>query len=222
MQTTESTKQYTPEEYLALEEKAEYKSEYHDGEIIPMTGGSLNHNRIINRICAFLLSALRDKNHEPFSSDVRLWIPQYRKFVYPDVMVIQGEPVLYQNRVDTVTNPKVIIEVLSKSTQDYDMTDKFRYYRSIPELQEYILINQYLVEVQQYTKTDEGFWIYRSYESIDNSLRFGTIKADLKLTDIYAGISFSPVYDPALIRLQQGAVSPQKNYVGEIITNILI
>lgn len=192
MQTTEATKHYTPEEYLALEEKAEYKSEYHDGEIIPMTGGSLNHNEIITNLWA-LKTQLRRQGFRFFSSDVRLWIPQYRKFVYPDVMVIQGEPVLYQNRVDTVTNPKVIIEVLSKSTQDYDMNDKFRYYRSIPELQEYILINQYLVEVQQYTKTDEGFWIYRSYESIDNSLKFGTIEADLNLTDIYAGISLDAV-----------------------------
>ncbi|GAP96284.1 Uma2 family endonuclease [Leptolyngbya sp. NIES-2104] len=195
MQTIELSKRYTPEEYLALEEKAEVKSEYHAGEIIPMTGGSLNHNRIINRICAFLLSALRGKNHEPFSSDVRVWIPQYGRFVYPDVMVIEGEPVLYQNRTDTVVNPKLIVEVLSKSTQDYDTTDKFRYYRSIPELQEYVLVNQYLVEVQQYTKTDQGFWIYRSYESIEELLKFGTIEAELNLTEIYEGISFDTATD---------------------------
>lgn len=195
MQAVELSKRYTPAEYLALEEKAEFKSEYHDGDIIPMTGGSLNHNRIINRICAFLLSALRGKNHEPFSSDVRVWIPQYRRFVYPDVMVIEGEPVLYQNRTDTVVNPKVIVEVLSKSTQDYDMTDKFRYYRSIPELQEYVLVNQYLVEVQQYTKTDRGFWIYRSYESTEELLKFGTIEAELNLTEIYEDISFDTATD---------------------------
>ncbi|MBD1844658.1 Uma2 family endonuclease [Cyanobacteria bacterium FACHB-63] len=193
MQATEVAKCYTPEEYLAREETAEFKSEYHDGEIVPMTGGSLNHNRIINRLCAHLLSALRGKNHEPFSSDVRLWLPQHRKFVYPDVMVIEGGPVLYQNRVDTVVNPKVIIEVLSKSTQDYDMNDKFRYYRSIPELQEYILVNQYFVDVQQYTKTDQDFWIYRSYESIENTLKFGTIEAEITLSEIYEGISFDAV-----------------------------
>ncbi len=193
MQTTEVSKRYTPEEYLALEEKAEFKSEYHGGEITAMTGGSLNHNRIISRICASLLAALRGKNHEPFSSDVRLWIPQYQKFVYPDVMVIEGEPVLYQNRTDTIVNPKLIVEVLSKSTQDYDMTDKFRYYRSIPELREYILVSQYFVDVQQYTKTDEGFWIYRSYESIGKTLKFGTIEAEIKMAEIYEGISFESV-----------------------------
>ncbi|MGG6264487.1 Uma2 family endonuclease [Leptolyngbya sp. AN03gr2] len=191
MQATEFSKHYTPEEYLTLEEQAEFKSEYHDGEIIPMTGGSLNHNEIITNFWA-LKTQLRRQGFRFFSSDVRLWLPQYRRFVYPDVMVIEGEPVLYQNRVDTVLNPKLIVEVLSKSTQDYDMTDKFRYYRSIPGLQEYILVNQYLVEVQQYTKTDQGFWIYRSYESIDELLKFGTIEAELKLTEIYAGISLDP------------------------------
>jgi len=188
MQATEFSKRYTPEEYLTLEEHAEFKSEYHDGEIIPMTGGSLNHNEIITNFWA-LKAQLRRQGFRFFSSDVRLWLPQYRRFFYPDVMVIEGEPILYQNRTDTVVNPKLIIEVLSKSTRDYDMTDKFRYYRSIPELQEYILVNQYLVEVQQYTKTDQGFWIYRSYESIDDLLKFGTIEAELKLTEIYEGIS---------------------------------
>ncbi|MBE9012787.1 Uma2 family endonuclease [Pseudanabaenaceae cyanobacterium LEGE 13415] len=189
MQATEFPKRYTPEEYLALEEQAEFKHEYHDGEIVPMTGGSLNHNEIITNFWA-LKTQLRRQGFRLFSSDVRLWLSQYQRFVYPYVMVIEGEPVLYQNRTDTVVNPKLIIEVLSKSTQDYDMTDKFRYYRSIPEFQEYILINQYLVEVQQYTKSDGGFWIYRTYESIDDSLKFGTIDAELKLTELYEGILF--------------------------------
>jgi Uma2 family endonuclease len=189
MQATEFSKRYTPEEYLALEEKAEFKSEYHDGEIIPMTGGSLNHNEIITNLWS-LKSQLRRQGFRFFSSDVRLWIPQYRKFVYPDVMIVQGDPVLYQNRTDTIVNPKLIIEVLSKSTQDYDMTDKFRYYRSLLELQEYILISQYFVDVQQYTKTDEGFWIYRSYESTGETLRFGTIEVEIKIAEIYEAISF--------------------------------
>lgn len=192
MQATEIAKCYTPEEYLAREETAEFKSEYHDGEIIPMTGGSLNHNEIITNLCA-LKSLLRRQGFRLFASDVRVWLPQHRKFVYPDVMVIEGEPVLYENRVDTVVNPKVIIEVLSKSTQDYDMNDKFRYYRSIPEFQECILVNQYFADVQQYTKTDQDFWIYRNYESIENTLKFGMIDAEIKLSEIYEGISFDAV-----------------------------
>jgi Uma2 family endonuclease len=190
MQATEFKERYTPEEYLALEEKAEFKSEYHDGEIVPMTGGSLNHNRILNRVCAYLLYSLRGKDYEPFSSDVRLWIAKYRRFVYPDVMVIQGEPLLYENRTDTILNPKVIVEVLSKSTAEHDQNEKFRYYRSITDLKEYVLINQYQVEIQQYTKTNDGFWIYRVYESTSETIKFGSIDAEMSVAEIYEGVTF--------------------------------
>ena len=193
MQATEVKKRYTPQEYLSLEEKAEYKSEYHDGEIIPMTGGSLNHNRIILSVAAFLKYALRGKGFEPFSSDVRLWVSKHQRFTYPDVMVIQGEPVLYQNRSDTVENPCLIIEVLSKSTEDYDKGDKFRYYRSLPDLQEYVLINQYELEIQQYTKTDNNLWIYRVYESIEDIVKFASLDIEMTVAEIYEGISLDKI-----------------------------
>ena len=195
MQATEVKKRYTPEEYLALEEKAEFRSEYHHGEIIPMTGGSFNHNEIITNLW-ILKSKLRGKGHRFYSSDVRLWISKYRKFTYPDVMVIQGAPVSYNNRTDTLTNPRLIVEVLSKSTEDYDKGDKFRYYRSIPELQEYVLINQYELEIQQYTKSDGGFWIYRVYESTEDIVKFGSIEVEMTVAEIYEGISFEEVSPP--------------------------
>lgn len=194
MQATEVKNRYTPEEYLALEEKAEFKSEYHDGEIIPMTGGSLNHNRILNRVCAYLLYALRGKNCEPFSSDVRLWIPKYHRFTYPDVMVIQGEPALYNDRPDTVTNPRSIIEVLSKSTEEYDKSNEFKYYRSISELQEYVLINQYEVEIQQYTKTEGNSWIYRVYESTEDIIKLAS-EVEMSIAEIYEGIAFEQTFE---------------------------
>ena len=195
MQATEVKNRYTPEEYLALEEKTEFKSEFHDGEIIPMTGGSFNHNEILTNLW-LLKSRLRGKGYRFYSSDVRLWIPKYRKFTYPDVMVIQGEPAPYNNRTDTLTNPLSIIEVLSKSTEDYDKRDKFKYYRSIPELQEYVLINQYDLEIQQYTKSDGGFWIYRVYESTEDIVKFVSIEVEMTVAEIYEGISFEEVSPP--------------------------
>ena len=195
MQATEVKKRYTPEEYLALEEKTEFKSEFHDGEIIPMTGGSFNHNEILTNLW-LLKSRLRGKGYRFYSSDVRLWIPKYRKFTYPDVMVIQGEPAPYNNRTDILTNPLSIIEVLSKSTEDYDKRDKFKYYRSIPELQEYVLINQYDLEIQQYTKSDGGFWIYRVYESTEDIVKFVLIEVEMTVAEIYEGISFEEVSPP--------------------------
>jgi Uma2 family endonuclease len=190
MQATEIKTRYTPSEYFALEDQAELKSEYHDGEIISMTGGSFNHNRIINRICAYLLNALQGKNYEPFSSDVKVWIPKYRKATYPDVMVIEGEPEQYDNRTDTLLNPRLIIEVLSKSTEDYDQGDKFKFYRSIPSLQEYLLISQYEIDIQHYTKTEGGFWIYRTYETLEETIALTSINTDISVASIYEGIVF--------------------------------
>lgn len=192
MQATEVNPRYTPAEYFALEDQAEFKSEYHDGEIIPMTGASFNHNRIINRICAYLLNALRSKPYEPFSSDVRLWIPKYRKFTYPDVMVIQGTPISFEGRTDTLVNPRLIVEVLSKSTEEHDKNDKFKFYRSIPDLQEYLLINQYELDIQHYTKTDSGFWIYRTYEASEDTIALTSIEVDITVANIYEGVSFDP------------------------------
>jgi Uma2 family endonuclease len=190
MQTAAVESKYTPAEYLALEEQAECRSEYNDGKIIPMAGGSFNHNRIINRICAYLLNTLRDKPYEPFSSDVRLWIPRYRKFTYPDVMVVQGQPIPYDNRTDTLLNPLLIFEVLPRSAEEYDQGDKFKFYRSIADLQEYVLINQYELEIQHYAKTDSNFWLYRTYEATDDVIVLSSIDTEIKVADIYHGISF--------------------------------
>jgi Uma2 family endonuclease len=190
MQALDIPTRYTPAEYLALEERAEFRSEYHDGEIIPMAGGSLNHNEIITNL-GLMKSKLRERGYRFYSSDVRLWISRYCKFTYPDVMVIQGEPVAYEHRQDTLTNPRLIIEVLSKSTQEYDQGDKFKYYRSLPDLQEYVLINQYDLEIYQYTKADGGFWLFRAYESEAETVKFGSIEAEMTVAEIYQGVTFA-------------------------------
>jgi Uma2 family endonuclease len=189
MQAIETKTQYTPAEYLALEDQAEFRSEYHDGEIIPMAVGSFNHNEIITNICS-LKATLRSNGYRLYSSDVRVWMSKYRKFTYPDVMVVQNQPIPYENRTDTLINPCLIIEVLSKSTEEYDQGNKFKYYRSIPELQEYLLINQYEVEIQHYTKTDGGLWIYRAYEFIDDAITLTSINTEITVATLYEGVSF--------------------------------
>ncbi len=191
MQTAEAKTRYTPEEYLALEEQAEFKSEYHDGEIIPMAGGSFNHNEIITNFCG-LKAILRQQGYHLFTNDVRVWIPKYQRFTYPDILVTRGESSHYQNRTDTLLNPSLIIEVLSKSIQDYDQGDKFKFYRSIPDLQEYLLINQYDLEEKQYTKTDSDFWMFRAYETAADTITLTSIDVELAVTTIYEGITFEP------------------------------
>ncbi|OCQ99582.1 hypothetical protein BCD64_11075 [Nostoc sp. MBR 210] len=182
---------YTPEEYLELEEKAEFRNEYRDGEIIPMTGGTTNHNKLALNLAVFLKMMLRGQDYEIYMSDVRLWIPRYRQYTYPDVMVIAGEPVYTGTNTTTVMNPCLITEVLSKSTKNYDQGDKFTYYRSIPEFKEYILIDQYNYHVMQYVKTAEGQWLFTETETQSATLSIQTLNVEITLSDIYERVNFA-------------------------------
>lgn len=183
-------KQYTAAEYLAQEETSEERHEYHDGAIIPMTGGSLIHNRIIGNIFAWLKSAVRGTTAKIYITDLRVWIPETRRYTYPDVFVIQGDPQYHDQRNDTVLNPSLIIEVLSPSTSDYDRGDKFRAYRTIPTFQEYWLVEQSQIQVEQYCKTDDHQWLYRPYNNPETVLQSPTLNLEMTLKDIYEDVDF--------------------------------
>ena len=191
MQLQTAKRYYTPEEYLELEEAAEYKSEYQDGEIVPMTGGTTNHNKIALNFAANLKFGLRGKDYDTYIGDVKLWIPRYRQHTYPDVMVIKGEPVYTGTNTTTVMNPLLIVEVLSKSTKNYDQGDKFLYYRSISEFREYILIDQTRYHVMQYIKTQDGKWLLTEYESSEAVLQLSAIEFQINLKDIYEKVNFA-------------------------------
>jgi Uma2 family endonuclease len=181
---------YSPEEYFKLEETAEFKHEYRDGDIIPMSGGTTNHNQIAGNDYFQLKLALRGQKYRLFIGDVRLWMAEHRLYTYPDLMVIKGDVIYHENRKDTVLNPLVIIEILSESTGSYDHGDKFKYYRSIPEFQEYILIDQYQYSVEQFVKTETGKWQVNFYESVDSILTLSTLDFAINLTDLYEQVNF--------------------------------
>ncbi|MBD2680514.1 MULTISPECIES: Uma2 family endonuclease [Nostoc] len=189
MQIQASKKHYTPEEYLQLEETSDFKNEYRDGEIIPMAGGTTNHNEIAGNFYANFKFTIRGKNYKIYMGDVKLWIQRYRIYTYPDIMVIQGEPLYEGTSTTTVTNPIMIVEVLSKSTENHDRTNKFRFYRSIPTLQEYIIINQYEYLVEQFNKNVEGQWVLTEYESVDALLTLKSIDFQISFSEIYEGIN---------------------------------
>ena len=190
MQIQTSSKYYTPEEYLELEEKSEVKNEYIHGEIIPMSGGTTNHNRIALNFCTNFKFNMRTQNYNIYMSDVKLWMSRYQIYTYPDIMVIQGEPIYEGNGTTQVTNPLLIVEVLSKSTINYDKTDKFRFYRSLPELKEYIMINQYECFIEQFAKNAEGQWVLTEYESVNDILSLKSIDFQIPFSDIYEGVNF--------------------------------
>jgi hypothetical protein len=181
---------YTPEEYLTLEEKATEKHEYRDGEIALMPGGTTNHNQIAGNFYKQFPLKIQNQDYYVYINDVRLWIAQYRIFTYPDVMVIKGKPMYEGKGTSNVTNPLIIVEVLSQSTRDYDRTDKFQYYRSIPEFREYILIDQYRFYVSQYFKQEDGKWIFNDYQGEDSVLKLACDEFEISFQDLYERVDF--------------------------------
>lgn len=192
MQVTDK-RYYSPQEYLALEEAADYKSEYIDGEIVPMAGGSTNHNQIAGNFYAELSFAFKKLDYRVFMSDVRLWLPQQHIYTYPDVMVVVGEPEYYNNRTDTLTNPSVIIEVLSPSTKGYDRSKKFEAYRTIPKFQEYLLIDQTRIYIEHFSKTDKKRWSFCEYDQSDDAIALSSLSFEVSLADIYNKVNLEQV-----------------------------
>jgi Uma2 family endonuclease len=184
-------KYYSFEEYLVLEETADEKHEYQDGEIVPMTGGTTEHNKITLNFASNLKFALKRKQYDIFIGDVKLWIPTYRQGTYPDVMLIEGESLYYGSGKTTVINPSLIVEVLSKSTQNYDQGDKFFYYRSIPQFQEYILISQDQYYLMQFNKTQEGKWLLSEYVGVDSILSLNSVDFQISFAELYENVIFA-------------------------------
>jgi Uma2 family endonuclease len=181
---------YSPEEYLAIEVESEEKHEFRDGEMIPMAGATPNHNRIARNLCTTMTVGLEGQLLEVFIADQRLWIPEKRLYTYPDVMVIQGQLELQPGRKDTVMNPLLIVEVLSKSTAVYDREEKFRAYRTIPTFQEYVLVDQYSQHIEHYVKVGAKKWNFQEYDETDTVVQLSSVDLELAIGDIYDKVEF--------------------------------
>jgi Uma2 family endonuclease len=176
---------YSPEEYLALEVECETRNEYINGDIIPMSGGMPNHNQIALNVAGNLNFLLKRQPYRVFVTDQRLWISSQGIYTYPDVMVVSGDLILQEGRKDTITNPTLIIEVLSKSTGNYDQTEKFTFYRTITTFKEYLLVNQYQYSIQHYVKTGIKKWEFQEYDALEEEIKFSTIPCGIALSEIY-------------------------------------
>jgi Uma2 family endonuclease len=189
----EEKKVYTPEEYLELEVNSEQRHQYINGGIVPMTGGTPNHNQIAGNLYAALNFALKRQPYRVFVTDQRLWIPRKRIYTYPDVMVIQGELQLQEGRRDTITNPLMIAEVLSESTRSYDKDVKFAAYRTIPNFQEYLLIDQQAMHIEQYVKTEQKRWTFSEYDDTKETISLNPFSFQITLEDSYDKVEFDSV-----------------------------
>ena len=179
---------YTPEEYLDQEILSEERHEYDNGEIRLMTGGTPNHNDLVSNLLIILKLALKGKSYRTFVTDQRLWLPERNLYTYPDIMVLEKPIQLQEKRTDTVMNPCLIAEVLSKSTKDYDRSEKFVAYRTIETFQEYLLIDQYVIQVEHYVKTAANQWLLSEYTDPEVRLTLSSVNIQFKIADLYENI----------------------------------
>ena len=175
---------YSPTEYLALERHAEFRNEYLNGEIFAMTGGSRAHNLITVNLAASIGQQLKGRPCESYINDMRVKVDASGLYTYPDLVVVCGDVDIEDEHNDTVLNPTLIIEVLSDSTEAYDRGEKFRHYRSLPSLKEYLLIAQKNIAVELYTRCSDG-WLLQEYNQPDDTVTLGSIDCTLLVSDIY-------------------------------------
>jgi Uma2 family endonuclease len=175
-------------EYFAQEEQADYRSEYYQGEIFAMAGGTANHNLIALNVAASLRSALRGKPCKAFMADMRVLVKRHQLYTYPDVMAVCGPLKYAPGRNDTVTNPVLIVEVLSPSTEAYDRGKKFEFYRTIDSLQEYILVDQARIYVERHRPLGLGRWEMTAFEAPTDVLALASVGVELTLAGIYEGV----------------------------------
>ncbi|MDR3637375.1 MAG: Uma2 family endonuclease [Isosphaeraceae bacterium] len=185
MATAPLNPRLTPEEYLVLERKAEFKSEYDNGYVYAMSGASRKHNLVAGNLYREISTQLRGRPCESFMSDMRVRANATGLFSYPDLAVVCGEPRFLDKEVDTLLNPTVIVEVLSPSTEVYDRGRKFAHYRRMRSLQEYVLIAQDKVLVERYTRQGEEDWLLTELSRLDDVLRLDSIGCQVPPREIY-------------------------------------
>ncbi len=181
---------YTADEYLGLERDSETRNEYHDGQIMAMTGGTGRHNLILLNIAGELRSLLKGSTCRAYGAEMRLKIQEAGLYTYPDVMVVCKKPEYEDGRRDTLLNPSVIIEVLSKSTEAYDRGDKFGHYQTLKTLNEYLLVSQKDRKVERFVRKGDGFWLLSTYTDKNKTVPIESLKQELALSEIYDGVEW--------------------------------
>ena len=182
----------TPAEYLAGERKREYKSEYWNGELYAMAGASERHNLITTNVVIELGTQLRGRSCKVYPSDMRVQIKVTGLYTYPDVVVVCGKPRFEDEDNDTLLNPTVLVEVLSKSTETYDRGKKFENYRTLDSLTEYVMIAQDRVHVEHYVRQLDNQWLLSEAKALQDVIELPTIQCTLALADVYDKVDLQP------------------------------
>ena len=181
----------TAEEYLAIERKAERKSEFYDGEMFLMAGATREHNLIVTNVVRELSNQLKGKPCETYPSDMRVRVPATETYTYPDVVVVCDEPQFDDKEFDTLLNPTLIIEVLSRSTASYDKGGKFAHYRTIESLKEYVVVAQNRYEIEHHAKQADGRWVLTDVRGLERKVELESINCALDLREVYERVELS-------------------------------
>jgi Uma2 family endonuclease len=178
-------KNFTVEEYLEMERASIEKHEYYQGEIFAMSGAGNRHNLIFSNVFGDLAYLLKKTICKPYGSDMRVHIPENTLFTYPDISIFFKDIAEGQEDDDNFTEPSVIIEILSRSTKNYDRGDKFKLYRDIPTLKEYILIDSESISIEAFRLNEHNHWELEEYRNTDDILTIRTVQLSLSLQEIY-------------------------------------
>ena len=181
----------TPEEYLEIERKAEFKSEYLSARTCAVGGAGRAHSLVIANLAREVGNQIRSSPGEAYPAHMRVLIPSNGMYIYPDFVVVCGKPEFLDEREDILLNPMLIVEVLSPSTEAYDRGDKFELYRSVKSLREYVLIASGQVLVERFARRSENQWLLGSADKLEAAIKLESADLELRLADLYEKIEFS-------------------------------
>ncbi len=185
------TETYSVADYLRLERKTGRKYAFYDGQLELMAGGTIPHNRVSRYIFGLLFNFLLAKpEYEIFGSDQKIYLPKFNFYVYPDAVVVAGEPLLTDREADAIINPLLIIETLSNSTERYDRGQKFVEYQSLPSFKEYVLLRQDAPEAYLHFREEPDLWRTREVIGLDTQIPFLSIEARVAMVDVYYKVKF--------------------------------
>ena len=187
--STASSRRITPQEYLAIERAAEIRSEYYAGEMFAMSGASWHHNLVKDNLAREIGQQLKEGPCRVVTSDLRVKVDATGLYTYPDIVVVCEAPRFEDDVHDTLLNPRVIVEVLSESTEKYDRGKKFGHYQRIASLQEYVLVAQDEPVVERYLRQPTG-WLLTTVRGLDADFAFAAIAGTVSLREIYRGVTF--------------------------------
>ena len=201
----QTNRKLTEVEYLEIERTAEFKSEFFDGEMFAMPGGTAEHSLIATNLAGELRTRLKHHGCVVFNSDLRIKVEATALFTYPDLSIICGPARFDDDSRDTAVNPTMLVEVLSDSTEAYDRGKKFEHYRQVQTLEEYLLVSQKEPRIEKFTRQPDGRWLFNEAVGLESNMELPSLKVSISLAEVFANVSFAP----APIRTVRAAQSEQ-------------